>query len=75
MTQSILHLIRTMNPEREVVERYARWNTPNGLGIRDYLRQMNYALKVMAAADLQAGDAPAACVSLVCPHYQFWSRR
>jgi glycosyltransferase involved in cell wall biosynthesis len=59
----------------EVLERYARWNTPHGMGIRDYLRQINYALKVMAAADLQAGDAPAACVSLLCPHYQFWSCR
>jgi GT2 family glycosyltransferase len=63
------------NSIREVLERYARWNTPNGMGIRDYLRQINYALKVMAAADLQAGDAPAACVSLLCPHYQFWSRQ
>lgn len=59
----------------EVLERYARWNTPDGMGIWDYLRQINYALKVMAAADLQAGDAPAACISLLCPHYQFWSRR
>jgi GT2 family glycosyltransferase len=59
----------------EVLERYARWNTPNGMGIRDYMRQINYAFKVMAAADLQARDAPAAYVSLLCPHYQFWSRR
>jgi len=59
----------------EVLERYTRWNTPNGMGVRDYLRQINYAFKVMAAADLQAGDAPAACVSLLCPHYQFWSRQ
>lgn len=63
------------NTVREVLERYTRWNSPNGMGIRDYLRQINYALKVMAAADLKAGDAPAACVSLLCPHYQFWSRR
>jgi glycosyltransferase involved in cell wall biosynthesis len=59
----------------EVLERYARWNTPDGMGVREYVRQINYALKVMAAADLKAGDIPAACISLLCPHYQFWSRR
>jgi hypothetical protein len=59
----------------EVLERYARWNTPHRMGIRDYVRQINYALKVMAAADFKAGDIPAACISLLCPHYQFWIRR
>ena len=59
----------------EVLERYARWNCPDGMGIRDYLRQINYALKVMATADLKAGDIPAACISLLCPHYQFWTRK
>ena len=59
----------------EVLERYARWNTPHGMGIRDYLRQINYALKVMVAADLKAKDAGAACLSLLCPHYQYWTRR
>src|SRR5271165_688023 len=59
----------------EVLERYTRWNTPDGMGMRDYLRQVNYALKVMVAADLKAGDIPAACISLLCPHYQFWTRR
>jgi GT2 family glycosyltransferase len=59
----------------EVLERYARWNTPEGMEIRDYLRQINYAIKVMVAADLKAGDIPAACISLLCPHYQFWTRR
>jgi glycosyltransferase involved in cell wall biosynthesis len=65
----------TGNTVCEVLERYTRWNTPDGMGIRDYLRQMNYALKVMVAADLKAGDVPAALVSLLCPHYQFWTRR
>jgi len=63
------------NTVREVLERYARWNTPEGMGIQDYLRQINYALKVMTAADLKAGDIPAAGISLLCPHYQFWTRR
>ena len=60
---------------RQVLERYARWNTPEGMGIRDYLRQVNYALKVMVAADLEARNVVAACISLLCPHYQFWTRR
>jgi hypothetical protein len=59
----------------ELLERYARWNTPDGMGVRAYLRQINYALKVMVTADLRAGDIPAACISLLCPHYQFWTRR
>jgi GT2 family glycosyltransferase len=59
----------------EVLERYARWNTPDGMGIWDYLRQINYALKVLVAADLKAGDFPAAFISMLCPHYQFWTRR
>jgi glycosyltransferase involved in cell wall biosynthesis len=63
------------NKVLEVLERYARWNTPGGMGAWDYLRQINYALKVMVAADLNAGDIAAACISLLCPHYQFWTRR
>jgi glycosyltransferase involved in cell wall biosynthesis len=59
----------------EVLERYVRWNTPDGMGIRNYLRQINYALKVMAVADLKGGDVPAACISLLCQHFPFWTRR
>jgi GT2 family glycosyltransferase len=63
------------NTVPEVLERYARWNTPDGMNTWDYARQINYALKAMAVADLRAGDIPAACISLLCPHYQFWTRR
>jgi glycosyltransferase involved in cell wall biosynthesis len=56
----------------EVLDRYARWNTPNGMGVRDYLRQMNYAFKVMAMADLRAKDPVSVPISLLSPHYQFW---
>jgi glycosyltransferase involved in cell wall biosynthesis len=59
----------------EVLERYARWNSPDGMGLRDYLRQMNYAFKVMVPADLRAKDLPGAFISLLSPHYQFWTRR
>ena len=57
-----------------VLERYSRWNSPDGFGVWDYLRQINYSLKVMVAADLKAGDIPSAFISLLCPHYQFWAR-
>jgi len=59
----------------EVLERYARWNTRNRMGVRDYLRQINYTVKVMLVADLKAKDFPAACISLLSPHYQFWKSR
>ena len=57
-----------------VLERYTRWNSPNGFGVRDYLRQVNYSMKVMVPADLKAGDIASAFISLLCPHYQFWTR-
>jgi glycosyltransferase involved in cell wall biosynthesis len=60
------------NSVMEVLERYTRWNTLNRMNFRGYLRQINYALKVMALRDLRAGDPLAACISLLAPHYQFW---
>jgi glycosyltransferase involved in cell wall biosynthesis len=59
----------------QVLERYARWNNAGRISIRDYARQVNYALKVMVSADLRARDLKAAGISLLCPHYQFWWRR
>jgi GT2 family glycosyltransferase len=59
----------------EVLERYARWNTRKRMSVYDYLRQVNYTVKVMVAADLRAKDFPAACISLLSPHYQFWKSR
>jgi GT2 family glycosyltransferase len=56
----------------EVLERYARWNTQNRMGVRAYLRQISYSVNVMVPADLKAKDFPAACISLLSPHYQFW---
>ena len=58
----------------EVLERYWRWNA----GAREevspthYVKQMLYSVKVMAPADLRAGDPAGALVSLMAPHYQFW---
>ena len=64
----------TRNTVGQVLERYARWNNVGRMNIRDYLRQINYAIKVMVAADLRARDLTAAGISLLCPHYQFWWR-
>jgi glycosyltransferase involved in cell wall biosynthesis len=60
------------NSVAEVLERYVRWNTLNSMGAMEYLRQVNYAVKVMAVKDLYAGDPLAACISLLAPHFQFW---
>ena len=64
----------TKNTVWQVLERYARWNKVGRMGIRDYLRQINYTLKIMVPADLRARDLKAAGISLLCPHYQFWWR-
>jgi len=60
------------NSVMEVLERYVRWNTINSMGTLGYLRQLNYAMKVMAVKDLKAGDPLGACISLLAPHCQFW---
>ena len=58
----------------EALARYARWNSPAGLRGRAFLRQLAYAVKVMAAADLRAGDPLAALLSLASPFYQLRRR-
>jgi len=57
-----------------VLARYARWNSPGGLGAHAFLRQCAYALKSMAVADLHAHDPLAAMLSLASPFYQLWRR-
>jgi glycosyltransferase involved in cell wall biosynthesis len=56
----------------QVLERYARWNAREPFGLRAWLRQIAYAWKVMAVADLRAKDALSALISLFSPYYQFW---
>ncbi len=58
-----------------VIERYVRWNTQGRIQWRGYLRQIAYAIKVMAREDFAAGDWPAAFVSLLTPHAQWWASR
>jgi glycosyltransferase involved in cell wall biosynthesis len=57
-----------------VLARYARWNSPNGIRGRAWLRQCAYALKVMARDDLRSGDPLAALLSLASPFYQLRRR-
>ena len=57
----------------ETLARYARWNSPQGLSWSSYLRQISYAIKVMAREDLRERDPIGAAISLFSPHYQFWS--
>lgn len=57
-----------------VLARYARWNSPNGIRGRAWLRQIAYALKVMARDDLRSADPIAALLSLAAPFYQLRRR-
>jgi len=52
-----------------VLRRYARWNFPQGLRGRDWLRQLAYTLKVMVREDLRRGDPLAALLSLATVLY------
>lgn len=58
----------------EVLERYWRWHAAedNAVTWRAYRRNLGYAVKSMATADIRARDPLAAAVSLIVPHYQFW---
>ena len=66
-----------------VFERYARWNetdapAPDARLWRDYLKRCSYAVKVLAARDIQARDWAAVPLSLAIPHYlarRAWQRK
>lgn len=57
-----------------VLARYARWNSPQGIRGRAWLRQLAYAVKVMMREDLRAGDPLAALLSVAAPFYQLHHR-
>jgi len=57
-----------------LLARYARWNSPQGMHGRTWLRQCAYALKVMVLQDLRAGDPLAAMLSVAAPFYQLRRR-
>jgi len=57
-----------------LLARYARWNSPQGVSGRAWLRQLSYAVQTMALQDLRAGDPLAAMLSLAAPFYQLRRR-
>jgi glycosyltransferase involved in cell wall biosynthesis len=59
----------------ELMERYCRWNSAlhGRMGFAAYLRQIFFSVKVMAREDVRAGDPVSAIISLLSPHWQFWS--
>ena len=57
----------------KVLERYWRWNRANGrMTFSRYLKQLHFAVTVMARQDMETADIGAAVISLISPHYQYW---
>lgn len=56
----------------QALERYWRWHAAPGRQpkLADYLRDIWFSARVMAVADLRAGDPACALISLLCPHYR-----
>jgi GT2 family glycosyltransferase len=71
---SIPVICNVQNTLSEVLERYWRWNVGvrSSVTMSDYFKLLAYALKVMAAKDMQERDPASAMISLLCPHSQFW---
>jgi glycosyltransferase involved in cell wall biosynthesis len=70
--------LRALSLQREsahaLLARYARWNSPRGISGVMWVRQLAYAIKVMAREDLRSGDPLAALLSLAVPFYQLRRR-
>ncbi|HEX4085568.1 MAG TPA: glycosyltransferase family 2 protein [Chthoniobacteraceae bacterium] len=61
------------NSMGRVLERYWRWNRAGGrLTFARYIKQIHFAVTVMARQDMETADVGAALISLVSPHYQYW---
>ncbi len=69
---SVQSIIRDRLPD--TLERYWRWNSAlaKEITVVEYFKQIVYSIKVMAWADLKAGDPASALLSLLSPHYRFW---
>lgn len=57
-----------------ILNRYWRWYTGENetISCRNYIKNINYSIKVMVKQDLQDMDLKRAIISLLCPHFQFW---
>jgi hypothetical protein len=64
----------TRESAHQLLARYARWNSPEGIRGWAWVRQLAYAVKVMALQDFRAGDPMAALLSLASPFYQLRRR-
>jgi glycosyltransferase involved in cell wall biosynthesis len=64
----------TRESAHALLARYARWNSPDGIRGRAWLRQVSYAVRSMARDDLRARDPLAALLSLAAPFYQLRPR-
>jgi len=64
------------NSVAELLARYARWNCAPGHtpSWSEYRKLMGYT-RAMLREDLGAGDLAASMLTLLAPHYLFWSRR
>jgi hypothetical protein len=62
------------NTLKETLERYWRWHAGAGedISFTGYLKNISFSIKGMAVNDFSHADLPAALISLLCPHYQFW---
>ncbi len=58
----------------QVLERYWRWYAGEAetASYQEYFKNIVFAFKVMAMADLRDRDLLSVPVSLFCPHYRFW---
>lgn len=78
---SATYICNVHNTLIQVLERYWRWNggsEQTGWDIsswKSYLKNIVYSVKVMACQDITNKDLWATCISLICPHYGFWSPR
>jgi glycosyltransferase involved in cell wall biosynthesis len=64
------------NSLKQVLDRYARWNCAPGHrpSAREYAKLVRYSASVLAREDFLQRDFASAGISLLCPHYLFWSR-
>ena len=74
MDPSLRIVCTKKNTACEVLERYWRWHAgiDEAVTLASYRKLIAYSIKVLAAADLKAGDPLCVPISLLTPHYQFW---
>lgn len=59
----------------DVFRRYLRWNIGHAMSLAEYRKQLGYCYRSLLKEDFQAGDLPAAMLTLILPHYLFFASR